>query len=354
MVGIDRLGRRPTRAPGGIRSQAMSADRRNEVARSERVLPGIWRLRLPCPWPGVPHVNAWAVSRGDGIVLFDTGIGGEEGVHQLELALGQAQLRLGDVRLVVCTHAHSDHYGAAGAIVDAAGCELWMHPAWDHIKALADDPERALDNRIEVARRSGVPAATLARYRARRGESTYLDRAVPPDRELTDGVDVATDLGFFRAHETPGHAPSHVVLHEPESGLLVSGDHLLGRISLFYDHGHTPDPVAEFIASLDVVDELDVRLCLPGHGRTFRDVGAKIAAYRKEVEAQLGAVRAALAGGEVTPFGIVEQMLGPEKASGPAGAWGLQLSLSYLDHLGARGEAERVAGSDPVLWRATD
>ena len=329
----------------------MSSDRRNEVARSERILPGVWRLRLPCPWPGVPHVNSWAISRGDGIVLFDTGIGGEDGVHQLELALGQAKLKLRDIRLVVCTHSHSDHYGAAGPIVDAAGCELWMHPAWGHVRAMAEDPDTALDNRIEVARHSGVPASALERYEARRGESPYIDRVVPPDRELVDGVEVATDLGFFRAYETPGHAPSHVVLHEPESGLLVSGDHLLGRISLFYDHGHTPDPVGEFIASLDVVDELDVRLCLPGHGRTFRDVGAKIEAYRKEVEGQLDQVRASIDSGEKTPFDVVEDMIGKENMSGAAAAWGLQLSLAYLDHLEARGEVEPVAGSDPVVWR---
>lgn len=331
----------------------MSEDRRNEVARSERILPGVWRLRLPCPWPGVPHVNAWAISRGDGVVLFDTGIGGEEGMHQLELALGQAKLRLRDVRLVVCTHSHSDHYGAAGPIVDAAGCELWMHPAWGHVRAMAENPDEALDGRIEVARQSGVPAAALERYEARRGESPYIDRVVPPDRELVDGVEVATDFGFFRAYETPGHAPSHVVLHEPESGLLVSGDHLLGRISLFYDHGHTPDPVGEFIDSLDVVDELDIRLCLPGHGRTFRDVGAKIAAYREEVDSQLGTVRAALDDGEKTPFGVVEHMLGADNVSGPAAAWALQLSLAYLDHLRELGEAEPVPGTDPVVWRAT-
>lgn len=331
----------------------MSPDGRSEVARSEKVLPGVWRLRLPCPWPGVPHVNAWAVSRGDGIVLFDTGIGGEEGVHQLELALGQAKLKLRDVRLVVCTHAHSDHYGAAGPIVDAAGCELWMHPAWEHIRLLADDPGAALDRRIEVARRAGVPAETLERYRERRGESTYIDRVVPPDRELVDGVDVGTDLGFFRAYETPGHAPSHVVLHEPESGLLISGDHLLGRISLFYDHGHTPDPAGEFIDSLDVVDELDIRLCLPGHGRTFRDVGAKIEAYRKEVDAQLGRVRAALKEGDRTPAETVGHLIGEENVSGPAAAWGLQLALGYLDHLEVLGEAEPIPGTDPVVWRAT-
>jgi len=332
----------------------MSSDGSSEVARAEKVLPGVWRLRLPCPWPGVPHVNAWAISRGDGVVLFDTGIGGEEGVHQLELALGQAKLKLGDVRLVVCTHSHSDHYGAAGPVVDAAGCELWMHPAWEHVRTMAEDPDRSLDNRIEVARHAGVPASVLERYEERRGASSYIDRVVEPDSDLVDGVEVATDLGFFRAYETPGHAPSHVVLHEPESGLLVSGDHLLGRISLFYDHGHTPDPAGEFIESLDVVDELDIRLCLPGHGRTFRDVGAKIEAYRKEVDAQLGRVRAALADGDRMPAETVEHLIGKENMNGPAAAWGLQLALAYLDHLAALGEAEPLPGTDPVVWRLTD
>ena len=34
----------------------------DERGRGERVLPGVWRLRMPLPWPGVPHVNAFAVA----------------------------------------------------------------------------------------------------------------------------------------------------------------------------------------------------------------------------------------------------------------------------------------------------
>lgn len=325
---------------------------RNEVARSEKVLPGVWRLRLPCPWPGVPHVNAWALERGDGIVLVDTGVAGEDGLHQLELALGQAKLRLRDVRLLVCTHSHTDHYGLAGPIVDAAGCELWMHPAWEHIRALAEDPEKALERRIEVARQSGVPAAALERYEAsRKDEEPLIARVVPPDRELVEGVAVATDLGFFNVYETPGHAPSHVVLHEPESGVLISGDHLLGRVSLFFDHGHTADPVGEFLDSLDTVEELDVRLCLAGHGRPFRDSGAKIEANRALVAEHLDRVRGSLKKGQCTAFDVVPDLIGEEKLNAATAAWGLQLALAYLDHLATLAEVERVAGSDPVAWR---
>src|SRR5688572_4810935 len=248
--------------------------RKRELGHGERVLPEIWRLRLPLPWPGVPHVNAFAVRAGDGIVLFDTGMATEDGQRQLELALAQVGFRLEDVGLVVCTHAHADHYGLAGPIVDRAGCELWIHPAWGHIRAMIDDPDAALDRRIEVARQSGVPLPALERYEeSRRGAETGIVRAVPPDRELVPGVEV----------ETPGHAPSHVCLHEPGRGLLISGDHLLGRISLFYDYGHTPDPVSEFLGGLDAVDELEhTTLCLAGHGRPFRDVPAKVAANRAE------------------------------------------------------------------------
>ena len=58
--------------------------------------------------------------------------------------------------------------------------------------------------------------------------------------------------------------------------MLISGDHVLGRISLFYDYGWTPDPVGEFLSSLDVVEPLDARLGLSGHGRPFVDVAGHI------------------------------------------------------------------------------
>ena len=40
-----------------------------------------------------------------------------------------------------------------------------MHPNWEHIRLQADDPQAALEQRLEVARMSGVPLAALDRYR---------------------------------------------------------------------------------------------------------------------------------------------------------------------------------------------
>ena len=97
-------------------------------------------------------------------------------------------------------------------------------------------------------------------------------------------------MGAWDVYETPGHAPSHVALHQPEHRLLLSGDHVLGRTSLYFDHGWTPDPVAEFLASLDVVERLDVRLTLSGHGRPFTDLRGHVTATARWSRERLDAV----------------------------------------------------------------
>jgi glyoxylase-like metal-dependent hydrolase (beta-lactamase superfamily II) len=328
------------------------ARRRRELARADRVLPGLWRLRLPLPWPGVPHVNAWAIAAGSGVVLVDTGLDEPGGLRQLEHALDEAGgLRLEHVRLLVCTHAHSDHYGLAGPILREAGCELWMHPNHQHMTKAAADPERMLERRIEVARQSGVPPDALARYESqRRDQGIGVAEVVLPDRELLPGVEVKTDLGSWQVYETPGHAPSHVVLHQPERRLLLSGDHLLGRVSLYYDYGYTPDPAGEFLNSLDVVDELEIDLVLAGHGRPVRDAHGLIEANRREVHARVARVRDAIAPGPVTPYEVVPKLLGVEAPSQMMVSWGLSEVLCYLRHLELLGEARRVEGQDPDQW----
>src|SRR3712207_9066661 len=79
--------------------------RRREVGRGERVVPGVWRLRLPLPWPGVPHCNAWALAAGDGVVLVDTGLHEPGSFAHLERALAQAGLAVAAAPPVVCSPA---------------------------------------------------------------------------------------------------------------------------------------------------------------------------------------------------------------------------------------------------------
>jgi glyoxylase-like metal-dependent hydrolase (beta-lactamase superfamily II) len=326
--------------------------RRTETGRGERVVPGAWRLRLPLPLAGVPHCNAWALAHGDGIVLVDCGMDTRGSLRDLERALEQVGLALEDVRLLVCTHAHIDHCGQAASVQERAGCELWIHPRHEHLTAALDDREAVLARRIEIARQSGVPEAPLRGWaEERREQGTGMSGPLRPARDLLPGVVVETDLGPWDVYETPGHAPSHVVLHQPERRLLISGDHVLGRISLYFDHGWTPDPVGEFLASLTVVDGLDVRLSLSGHGRPFTDLHGHIEGNRTLVRERLDGVLAALAErGEATAFDLLPAIYG-ERLAPETAAWLLTKMLCYLEHLELQGAVRRSDG-EPVRWSA--
>jgi glyoxylase-like metal-dependent hydrolase (beta-lactamase superfamily II) len=166
-----------------------------------------------------------------------------------------------------------------------------------------------------------------------------------------EGLTIETDLGPWTAYETPGHAPSHVCLFQPERRLLISGDHVLGRISLFYDYGYTPDPVGEFLGSLDKVDALDARLALSGHGKPFVDVHGHIEGNRALVAERLEAVMTAVRAGPKTAVQIL-----PEVYDQPIdfrnATWFLSETLSYLRHLECQGRAVCVSDDGVGRWRA--
>jgi glyoxylase-like metal-dependent hydrolase (beta-lactamase superfamily II) len=254
-------------------------------------------------------VNAWALKAGDRLVLVDTGMHDRGTMIDFERALAVTGHRVEDIGLIVITHAHSDHSGQAPQLAERAGCEVWIHPAYT---LHADDP------------------------------------ALRSDKDLVNGVEVETDLGPWTVVETPGHAPSHVCLHQPARRLLISGDHLLGRVSLYFDVGYTPDPVGEFLRSLDVVEPLDARLALSGHGRPFTDVPGHIRGNRELVARRLEAVRAALATGPRTAYEVAREVYG-EAYTEDMASWLMTKTLAYLTHLAALGEATRSDGC-PQTW----
>ncbi len=243
---------------------------------------------------------------------------------------------------MVITHAHADHCGQAHPIADRAGCEVWAHPNHQHFSAYADDPDAAHARRVEIARQSGVP-----RDPPRSGRPLAAG-PLRPDRDLLPGLDVETDLGTWSVHETPGHAPSHVVLFQRERRLLISGDHLLGRVSLYFDYGYTPDPVGEFLSSLDTTDALGARLALSGHGRPFADVAEHAEANRRLVQRRLDAVLAALEDGPATAYDLAPRVYGEAFTPDVAG-WLLSKLLCFLTHLEALGQVERLEG-EPERW----
>ena len=114
---------------------------RREVGRGERVLPGLWRLRLPLPWPGVPHCNAWAIAAGRESCSSTPGCTSRARWRDLERALEQVEPGARAGAAWSCARTPTPTTGARRRpIRDRAGCEVWMHPNHEPCDRVARGP----------------------------------------------------------------------------------------------------------------------------------------------------------------------------------------------------------------------
>lgn len=309
-------------------------------------MPGVWRLRLPTAWDGIARVNAYAVERDDGALLVDCGSTGDESCWDaLVAALAGAGFGIGDVRVLAATHAHSDHIGVAARLVEESGCTFLMHPDHGHMYDVMRDPRAFEAARERRARSEGVPEELLHLYRDVGEEVEGVMAPVPPDGPLVAGVSLESRLGGWDVIETPGHAPSHVCLHQLDHRLLIAGDLVGAGFSPYYDYGLSHDPVAEFLGSLDVIERLDVDMALPGHGRPVEDVRHAVAEHRAGVAERIAATEEALRAGPASGYEVTARVFG-EPSSEMVRVWQFVEVVSYLRHLRVAGRVARDVAPD--------
>ena len=133
---------------------------------------------------------------------------------------------------------------------------------------------------------------------------------------------------------------------------MISGDHLLGRTVLFFDHGHTSRPGRRIPRAASTRSSRSrSTYVLPG---PRPPVPRPRGEDRRGPAPGRGADRAksatALRRGERTGFEIVGDIVGAENLNTPVSAWVLQIVLSCLDHLAILGEVEALEGTDPQRW----
>lgn len=174
-----------------------------------QVTPAIHALRHPFQVPVAPgialdrFVYSYLIA-GETITLIDTGVAGcETQIFDYIRSIGRDP---SEISLVILTHSHPDHIGAARAIRESTGCRVAAHPAE---RAWIEDVER--QNRERT-----VP-----------GFATLVGGSVPIDFEIDGGVTIDTDgTGEYELEvlHTPGHSGGSIALFLPGDGALFSGD----------------------------------------------------------------------------------------------------------------------------------
>ena len=180
----------------------------------------------------------------------------------LEAGLEGAGYALADVARVVVTHAHIDHYGLAGRLMELTGAELAMHAMTDLDCEKYRHPDTARARRRDTYADHGVSEderGDLADHLTR--WLPYLHSVVEASTRLRGGEELGDRRRRLGGHPHPGHSLGHVCLWSPARGLLLSGDHLLPGITppVTFERGFDADPLRSYLDSLRPVADLRPR-----------------------------------------------------------------------------------------------
>lgn len=196
--------------------------------------------------------------------------------------LAEIGLDVTAISQIVITHAHLDHYGLVGRLSQLSRAKISLHQLE---KDVVDSRYRATEETLRQTEQwlgvNGVPTDTLAIPQRAFGGMRRPDNPPVPATILHDGEIISNGVFRLEVIWTPGHAPGHICLYEPEQKILFSGDHVLPvitpHVSISTQSNTTPaNPLGDFISSMDKLKPLKVNLVLPAHEGSFTDLATRI------------------------------------------------------------------------------
>ncbi|MYQ30434.1 MBL fold metallo-hydrolase [Streptomyces sp. SID4956] len=328
------------------------------TAWQERVLPpverltgGMWSVPVPIPDNPLRYTLCYLVPGDGGLVVVDPGWDTDAGWDALLAGLRAAGAALSDVSGIVAMHVHPDHHGLSERLREQSGAWIAMHPAErDSLPQRAGlaQPGARRESLRRGLRRWGVPEEAvkdlLSPFDERSADHRPFTMA-EPDVLLEDGDAVPLPGRRLHAVWTPGHTPGHLCLREPDAGLLLTGDHVLPRITPNIGLSRAPDdaPLTRFLESLERTAAFDDHDALPAHEYRFRGLAARTRQLRDHHEQRCRELLTVIDGlGSPTVWQVAERLSWsrPWAEVGQMRIGALAETEAHIRHLADQGELD--------------
>jgi glyoxylase-like metal-dependent hydrolase (beta-lactamase superfamily II) len=310
---------------------------------------------VPLPNNSLRYVFVYVFETDRGPYLVDAGWNTDDAFAALSAGMRQLGSDVAEVQGVMVTHIHPDHYGLAGRVRDVSGAWIALHPADAAlIHDRYEEPADLLERVGAMLRRMGAPPEELATLQNASMPVLPLVESVRPDVLVEDG-DKPEVPGFdLAAIWTPGHSPGHLCFWEAGFDLMLSGDHVLPRITpnIPFHPQAGADPLGDYLRSLDKLEAYDADEVLPAHEHRFVGLSERLAQLRAHHEARFAEVVAAIRNGSTSAWDIASRMGWSRpwnRIEGFMRRAAVGEALAHLRALEHRGLVREVQG-EPSRW----
>lgn len=317
---------------------------------AEEIYRHLYRIQVPLPASPLKYLNAYVVRGGPRNLLIDTGLNREVCKKAIMEGLAELGIGLESVDLFI-THLHADHFGLVGQLA-GEGCRIYFNrPDSELIEHW-----EGFESMIQYAAKSGFPEEALRDALDNHPGFRYGSEWTPELRIMGDGDRLTVGDYEFTCIQTPGHTRGHTCLYEPHKRIFIAGDHVLyditPNIQCWADDFN---PLADYMASLDKVRDLEVDLALPGHRNLFSDFRQRVDALKRHHRQRLEEVEQILAkSSPESAYAVASKMTWDLKAKNWAAFPVAQKwfatgeAISHLRYLEAESRIRRVQ-ADPVI-----
>ena len=243
----------------------------------ERVTGGVWSVPVPIIGNPLRYVLSYLIEHDAGFVMIDPGWNHPDSWRALATGLSECEIPLSAVTAVVITHAHPDHHGQSGNVRERSGAWVGMHPAEDAFLEMQGNRGIIHDGMRAYLRWCGAPTAHLDELVASRRQDGSVEPMVRADRMVEHGDLIDVPGLALRAVWTPGHTPGHLCFHDETRDLLLTGDHILPRITPnISSYDMTSNPLDDYLGSLAKLRGIQPREVLPAHEYRFTGLDSRL------------------------------------------------------------------------------
>lgn len=269
---------------------------------------GIHWLRMPLPGR-LDHVNLWILEEEDGWTLIDCGLNNPQSA-EIWTSLLDGMLSDRPIKNIILTHAHVDHIGYLGHLVEQTGAPIIMTMS-EYFGAslrIFEPHERMVAQSTFALNRCGCPPDIMEAMVSRRKEVRTSYSGIPPYfSRAMDGQGMTIGRRYWQFRTFGGHSPEMLCLHDVEGKVLIAGDQVLSQITPsinVYPAEPLGDPLSAFYESFPKLEALDAdTFVLPSHGRPFYGLHQRVRYFREHHEERLGKILSYVEG-DVTAYEV--------------------------------------------------
>jgi glyoxylase-like metal-dependent hydrolase (beta-lactamase superfamily II) len=240
---------------------------------------GLHMIKVPSPWSPPGPCNCYLLED-ENLTLIDTGPYSNKSLGYLIKKLEKIGYSLKDIKNIIITHGHADHFGLASSIQKVSSADVLAHKR--EVSRL-EDPLNTMDFRLnwalEFLESYGSPPSILEEIKRSFGDGVKFSKSVNTTKPLEDG-DILNLKNFdIEVIHSPGHTIGMICLYDRKNRILFSGDHIIEHITPVpflqpNDNGSNERfaSLFHYLNSLKRIRELDVDYVLPAHGNTFANL----------------------------------------------------------------------------------